>query len=58
MKRDIDRAVAAAGAEPPPPPTAMCGNDMAADRRQGGESLPSVLAALREFRQSVALLDS
>jgi len=38
---------------------APCGNDMAAGtRRPGGEPVPSALAALREFRRSVALLDS
>lgn len=41
------------------PRPATCGGDPAVGaRRPGGESLPSVLATMRAFRLSVAVLDS
>lgn len=66
MKRDTETEPAAGGAEsrtgretPPVSMPAACGKELpAVAHRTSGETLPSVLAALRAFRQSLALLDS
>jgi hypothetical protein len=64
MKRDTQTAPAAGDSESrtgkvEAPSTPACGKDLPAGAHlASGESLPSALAALRAFRQSLALLDS
>jgi len=67
MKRDTETAPAAEDSESRTrkveaasgSPPCACGKDLPAGvHRAGGEGLPTALAALRAFRQSLALLDS